>query len=369
MKCVNCGIDLPENSVFCDSCGAQQQPQKPKNKNFTKIGIIAAAAILAICIVATIIVVAFNSNPMTKLMKAVDKTIFDSETIDYEIKVTEYGSSYNRIYSIDGGFLFGDNIDDTEFDANFTYKKSNSTSPSEQTRISLSDGTIRYKEDNYDSESFEILQLLDAVEAEIERSYGSNLDIDLEEFLNNILNNKIDKDAIADYYKDNILPQIEENYNGERDLDEVIDADMLSDLFSRFLELALEEEAIEFKDTKAKSGTSYKYEIDLTKLCRVARDFVDENEDFDEYITIVAETAFEQNADSYREFLDIKDAEGVKKYVINNLKDSLDELIDDIRDEDIEFSGKFTIDGGRLTYFSFNMSGEFLFELTLKSDS
>ncbi len=311
MFCKNCGNTVSPNAKFCSVCGAvlsseSTTPQppindtpcpppiilddpipprplhspEPKSKKSKKLPIIIAVVslTLVIAILAGVLAVAFTSNPLIKVFNAAKNTVFNSSEYQINFNYTEDDYFNNARISI----TLSDDINTSTLDFYNSYSGyySNYTD-----NIMFKNGSF-YADGEFEGYLSELLS-----EAEEDIIYYAPHSFNLDTEINNVINGKIDENALEEAVNNLVIPTIENILLKESDI--MIDIPEYDDIFNTATDLLKDKEirnSIQVKKIKSDiPGTTYEYSIALPQFARAITDYALSDEQYYEYFNILSD--------------------------------------------------------------------------------
>ncbi len=282
-----------------------------KKLNIKAILIPVIAVILIAAVVITIVSVS-ASKPLAAF-NAVRETIFESS----QLKVSFYydGKEANTIDA-----QFGDGIDTSSF---VLKKKGIEAYALKNGEIELGGRSIGKIDDIIDR-----MQSMGLSDYGAE--YGINTkSLDFIEIFDSLINGKLDEEAFADFYDNEVLPEAEKRISEEVGATVVLPyyEDTIK-IIERFLKKGLTEEAVTFEKIKSEEeGLTYSYTVNVEELAVCVGEFAKSDKEVREILESII-----VQGDSRYESVDAFVAEYVEAY------DDADTL-----------TGEVTVDSGRIT--------------------
>lgn len=217
----------------------------------------------------------FAVNPNARVLKAAQKTVFDSSEFNITVKKVYKNNNFDETKI---NLVIGDDINSTTLEMRQTSSIGNVESVS-----TIKDGKI------YDNENEASVE--DALD-EFEDSLKDYLpeDTDLAEEIDNVLNGKIDEKAFKKSYNKVAAPALEKII--EEEYGETVklpDYDKAFDILTALFKEDAVKEAIVIKTSNFNfSGTTYEYTIDTAKLAEAILDYAEKNDKYKEVLEIIA---------------------------------------------------------------------------------
>ncbi len=271
------------------------------------------------------------SSQMNEVFEAAKKTVFESESFTVEIVETyredeyyNYNTESYEPYSYERkGVAYveiGEDVDSTVAMLEISVKSSNGRT--EKNKAGLVDGKLYEAE--YGEYEQDASDIIGTAEDELNYTYGAG--IDLEDTINEILNGKIDENAIEDIFNTVIRDIIEEMMEDELgESMEIPEYKEFMKLLRRFFVKGLSKDSVEFK----KNGDRYEYTVDVSDVIDDFAEFAEKDKKTAGYVKEAADVADGDEDDFY---------------------DALKDAARNVRGAKIE--GEVKLEGGRLTYFS-----------------
>lgn len=170
-KCISCGVELDDDVMFCDKCGASQKTEAAASDNATEKGGMSKTTLIAIAGAAAVAVVIIIVLAATLLGGGYQKPLKNAQSA---IK-SEKADKFVKAYPEELVEAFDDYYDDTD-DKDFVEYVENDI-----------EGTIDYAEDEYGKDckiSFKVVDTiklnddeLDDVSKKIEKATDEDIDV------------------------------------------------------------------------------------------------------------------------------------------------------------------------------------------------
>ena len=288
--------------------------------------------VIAIILIAAVVITAVSlsaSKPLAAF-NAARETVFESS----QLKVSFYfdGKEANTIDA-----TFGDDIDTSSF---VLTKKGIEAYALKNGEIELGGRSIGKIDD-----------IIDRMQSMALSEYGAELGIntkslDFIEIIDSLVNGKLDEEAFADFYDNEVLPELEKRISEEVDATVVLPyyEDTIK-IVERFLKKGLTEEALTFEKIESEEeGMTYGYSLNVEELAVCIGEFAKSDKEVRE----ILESIIEQGDSGY-ESVDAFVADYVEAY----------------DDADI-LTGEVTVDSGRITRATCDYDGH-TFEIRITS--
>ena len=295
----------------------QEAPKKKSKKPFIIGGVVAALVAAIVAVVVFVVVPLFNS-PLVDISKAVRKTVFENSGMEYVMEVN--GEERQR-----GAISIGDTAKDSGYYS--IYKRYDDDSY-------YGSGLANYTMySTYGGES----EMPDGYFDEVNEELSSEgFDMDLEETLDGIFNNKLDEEKVKKLYNDN-RGKLEDKIKDEKGEDVALpEWDEIQDFLADFAKKGLTEDALTIEKSKEDGNKVYSYKLDCEEFLDCLFNYAKDDERAEGVLQLLVLMNGLDDVDDLEEF--ISEAEGkIKGEIIINKDGYI-----------VEFSVKF--DGDEVVY-------------------
>ncbi len=339
MHCEKCGATFDSEENACPECGEcvqnentkeekefpvteekeskeTEQPEnkddkvsepKAKHKKKKKILIPVLAVLVVAAIVGGTVLGNYLNQPLVKIERAFNKTLFNSSSIDVKVTVDKFIADNEMNASLD----FGDGIKGSVFEGSYKSRAG-------ENKVSIKDGIV-YVNGVKKTSIDEFVR-----EANKNGSKKEKLAVKLLEALDKSIDGKLDKKALKEFIENELIP-----YYADSSGTDVPGYDETRKAFKGVLKECMERGAVVITESKEDKAEVFAFDIDTKAVISCIFELSEENETVAAYVTMLVDMASD-----------------LSKGFINSKKD-IEMLLPSFIGSEMDFS--ITVESGRIT--------------------
>lgn len=316
MHCGKCGAVVAEEKDKCQQCGADlnkaeektvkktdddtKKPRKKKSK--IKLIILITVLVLVVATVATLVTLqlVYLNQPIVKLSKAFEKTVFESSSISVRTTVNNFLLKGDLSATAD----FGKGLDGSTFEGVYKGKRKDQT-------ISVKNGVV-YINGKEKTTIDEFIKEAKNSDNENEKIAAAFLEV-----LDKSINGRIDSEAFNTLMQEEFIPYYEKVKG--TDLPE---SEESGEAFEKVITECSERGAIVLTEIESENADLYNLEVDATAVVNCVFELAKEDATIASFIDMIVNVASGINIP----FISIETREDLQGVLLELVKDSKPEL-------------------------------------------